>query len=107
MESSRWWILAALTLDSTLAARPGQLDVANGMGTSSWRVTNVVGTSNWRVTDAVGKANVMGAAPVTSALTNSGMNTTFSQFHATLVKYRFLCQIFSNLELHCFSRFLS
>jgi hypothetical protein len=36
-----------------------------------------------------GNTNVVGAAPVASALASSSMSTNFSQFHATLAKYWF------------------
>jgi hypothetical protein len=87
--TSRWWILAASTVDSTLTAELGQLDATDVVEIFSWRVTDVVETSSWRTTNVVGNANVMGAAPATSALANLGMSINFSQFHATLVKYRF------------------
>jgi hypothetical protein len=70
-------------VDSTLAVEPGQLEVIDAMGISNWRVSDTMGTSSWSVADA------MGAAPVTSTLISLGMSTNFSQFHATLVKYRF------------------
>jgi hypothetical protein len=43
--SYRWWILAAaaLTLDSTLVAGSGIMDVATALGTSSRRAANAVG----------------------------------------------------------------
>jgi hypothetical protein len=55
--SYRWWILAAAasTLDSTLVARSGTMDVATALGTSSKRaadatenVANAVQTSSNR-----------------------------------------------------------
>jgi hypothetical protein len=37
MGTSRWWILAASTLDSTIIAGPEQLDVIDAVGTPmSW-----------------------------------------------------------------------
>jgi hypothetical protein len=42
--TSRWWILAALTVNSTLAAGPEHLDVVDAVGISSSRITDAVGT---------------------------------------------------------------
>jgi hypothetical protein len=49
--SYRWWILAAVasTLDSTLVARSGTMDVATALGTSSRRAIDAAEN----VTDAV------------------------------------------------------
>jgi hypothetical protein len=89
LHTSRWWILAALRLDFTLAARSKQLDVASAMETSRWSIVDTVETPSWRAADTVSNTNVVGAAPVTSALASLGMSIIFYQFHATLVKYRF------------------
>jgi hypothetical protein len=52
--SYRCWILAAAsTLDSTLVARSGTMDVATAMGTSNRRTVNAVGN----VVDAVGTSS--------------------------------------------------
>jgi hypothetical protein len=85
VKTSKWWILAASTLDSSLVARHRQLDVADVVGTSSWRAANAVGTSSWRAADAMENANVVGVVAATSTLASSGMSTHFSQFQATLV----------------------
>jgi hypothetical protein len=45
MGTSKWWILAASILDSILTAGPGQLDTADVVGISSWRVIDAMGTS--------------------------------------------------------------
>jgi hypothetical protein len=45
MGTSRWWILAASIVDSTLTVGPEHLDAAEAVGISSWRVTDAVGTS--------------------------------------------------------------
>jgi hypothetical protein len=67
--ASRWWIVPASTVDSTLIAGPKHLDAANVMGISNWRVTDAMGTSSsWRAAD------VMGVAPVTYAFASSGMS---------------------------------
>jgi hypothetical protein len=81
-----WWILVATTMDYTLAVGPGQVDDIDVVGISSWRVVDTMGTSSWRTADAMG---AVWAAPATSAIASSSMRTNFSQFHATLVKYRF------------------
>jgi hypothetical protein len=53
--SYRWWILAAAasTLDSTLAARSGTMDVVATMGTSSRRAVDAMGNTS----DAVGTSS--------------------------------------------------
>jgi hypothetical protein len=61
--TSKWWILAALTVDCTIAVRPRQLDATDAMGISNWRV-----------------ADAMGAALAISALASSGMSTILVNF---------------------------
>jgi hypothetical protein len=87
--SYKWWILVAtaLTLDSTLAAESGTMDTAAVVGTSSRRVIDAAGNG----ADAVGTSS--------GRRVRSGMICIFSkyrlriiffQYHAILVKYRFL-----------------
>jgi hypothetical protein len=64
--TSKWWILAALIVDCTIAVRPRQLDAADAMGISSWRVADAMGA--------------VGAALATSALASSGMSTILVNF---------------------------
>jgi hypothetical protein len=86
--SSRCWILVATT---------STLDTSLAPGSDTMDTTNVMGTSSRRPTDAVG--NAVDAAQTPDRRVRSGMICIFSnyrlrikkiQYHASLVKYRFL-----------------
>jgi hypothetical protein len=70
--TSRWWILAASIVDSTLAVGPEHLDAFDAVGICSWWIADAMETSsNWRADVTMG---VVGGTPVTSALVSSGMS---------------------------------
>jgi hypothetical protein len=46
--TSRWWILDASIVESTLLVGHRQLDIVDAVGVSSWRVTDAVGKSSRR-----------------------------------------------------------
>jgi hypothetical protein len=46
MGTSKWWIMATSTADSTLAVEPEHLGAVDTVGISSWRVTDTVGTAS-------------------------------------------------------------
>jgi hypothetical protein len=79
--SSRCWILAATasTLDTTLAAGFRIMDAPNAVGTSSRRPADAVGTFNRRVRSGM-----------ICIFSNYRLRIIFFQYHASLVKYRFL-----------------
>jgi hypothetical protein len=86
--SSRCWILVATT---------STLDTSLAPGSDTMDTTNVMGTSSRRPIDAVG--NAVDAAQTPDRRVRSGMICIFSnyrlrikkiQYHASLVKYRFL-----------------
>jgi hypothetical protein len=86
--SSRCWILAvaASTLDTTLAARSGTMDTVNGMRTSSKRPIDAVGNT----IDAVGTSSRRVTSSMICIFSNYRFRIIFFQYHASLVKYRFL-----------------
>jgi coenzyme F420-reducing hydrogenase delta subunit len=82
------WILAAVasTLDTTLAAGSGTMDAANAMGTSSRKPVDAVGN----VVDAVGTSSKRVRSGMICIFSNYRLRIIFFQYHASLVKYRFL-----------------
>jgi hypothetical protein len=86
--SSRCWIVAAAasTLDTTLAARFGIMDATNAMGTSSRRPTDAVGNT----VEAVGTSSRRVMSGMICIFSNYRLRIIFFQYHAILVKYRFL-----------------
>jgi hypothetical protein len=79
--SSRCWILAttASTLHTSLAPRSRTMDAANAVGTSSRRPADVVRTSGKRVRSGM-----------ICIFSNYKLRIKKIQYHASLVKYRFL-----------------
>jgi hypothetical protein len=86
--SSRCWILAATTstLDTSLAPRSGTLDAANAMGTSSRRPADAVGNT----VDAVQTSGRRVRLGMICIFSNYRLRIKKIQYHASLVKYRFL-----------------
>jgi hypothetical protein len=73
--SSRYWILAATasTLDSTLAAGFGTMNVTDTMGTSSRRVADAVGNA----ADAMGTSSMRVRSSMISIFSNYRLRITF------------------------------
>jgi hypothetical protein len=79
--SSRGW-----TLDTSLAPRSGTLDAANAVGISSRRPVDAV----WNAADAVRASGRRVRSGMICIFSNYRLRIKKIQYHASLVKYRFL-----------------
>jgi hypothetical protein len=86
--SSRSWILAttALTLHTSLAPGSETMDAANAVGTSSKRPVDAMGN----VVDAVQTSGKRVRSSMICIFSNYRLRIKKIQYHANLVKYRFL-----------------
>jgi hypothetical protein len=86
--SSRCWILTttASTLNTSLALGSGIMDVANAVGTSSRRPADAMGNA----IDVVQTSGRRVRSGMICIFNNYRLRIKKIQYHASLVKYRFL-----------------